>query len=137
VDINSFSHQLAGKKFGELVLHHYKKQNYTEIVAALMGTIQELPESARSCAESWIDEIAPFGKNPSFWQRDCDEIFLEICNRARQKLATYSIDASDDILFKMFQIIVLNFGYTAHKHPQSKAFIQQSIGMGFLKRVFS
>lgn len=137
MDLTSFSQQLAGRKFGELVIHHYKKQDYSTIVAALKGTIQELPEKAQQCVESWIDEIAPYGKDPSFWQRDCGELFIEICNLARQKIATYMVNVTDDHLFSMFQIIVLNFAYGAHKHPQSKAFIQKSIGVGFLRRMFS
>lgn len=44
---------------------------------------------------------------------------------------------TDDKLFSMFQIIVLNFAYGAHKHPQSEAFIQQSVGIGFMRRLFS
>ncbi|MBF0229501.1 MAG: hypothetical protein HQK63_07915 [Desulfamplus sp.] len=137
MDLTSFSQQLAGRKFGELVMHHYKKQDYQTILLALEGTIQELPENARPCVESWIDEIVLYGKNPNFWQRDCGEVFTEICDLARRKLANYMVTATEDHLFSMFQIIVISFAYGAHKHPQSKAFIQQSIGVGFLRRLFS
>jgi hypothetical protein len=59
--------------------------------------------------------------------------FLEICGKARKKLADGGcIDPADEDLFCMFQIIVLNFAYCAFKYPSSKAFIQKSIGMGFL-----
>ena len=137
MDINSLSQQFTGRKFGELVLHHIKKQDFPTIVAALQGTIEELPQSARASVESWIDEIAPFGADPTFWQKDCGEVFLEICGRARQKLDSHSVRATDDQLLSMFNIIVLNFAYGAHKHPGTKAFIQKSIGIGFLRRLFS
>lgn len=137
MDINSLSQQFTGRKFGELVLNHFKKQDFQTIVAALQGTIEELPQSARPSVESWIDEIAPFGAEASFWQKDCGEVFLEICDRARQKLDSHAVRAIDDQLLSMFNIIVLNFAYGAHKHPGTKAFIQQSIGIGFLRRLFS
>jgi hypothetical protein len=137
VVINSLSQQFNGRKFGDLVLHHFKKQDFPTIVAALQGTIEELPQSARPSVESWIEEMAPFGSEPSFWQKDCGEVFLEICGRAHQKLNSHAVRATDDQLLSMFNIIVLNFAYGAHKHPRTKAFIQQSIGKGFLRRLFS
>ena len=83
-DVDSLAQQFAGRKFGELVLEHHKKNDFPKIVAALQGTIEELPQNARPSVESWIDEIAPYGKDPSFWQRDCGEVFLEICDLTRQ-----------------------------------------------------
>lgn len=137
MDINSLSQQFTGRKFGDLVLHHIKKQDEPTIVAAMQGTIEELPQSARASVESWIDENTAFGADPSFWQKDCGELFLEICGRARQKLDSHSVRATDDQLLSMFNIIVLNFAYGARKDPGTKAFIQQSIGIGFLRRLFS
>jgi hypothetical protein len=136
MDINSLSQQFTGRKFGELVLNHYKNQDLRRIVEALQGTIEELPESARPSVESWIDEIAPLGTDSSFWRRDCGEVFLEICEQARQKLSIYTVQVNDEQLLNMFNIIVLNFAYGAHKHQGTKSFIQKSIGIGFLRRLF-
>ena len=137
MDINSLARQFTGRKFGELVLEHHRKMDLATNAAALQGAIEELPHSVKPHAESWIDEIAPRGVDPSFWRKDCGTVLLEICDTARRKLASDAIRATDDQLLAMFQIIVLNFAYGAHKHPQSKAFIQQSVGMGFLRRLFS
>jgi len=137
MDINSLAQQFTGRKFGELVLHHYKKQNLRQIMLAMQGTINELPQSARSSIESWIDEVVPLGADASFWQRDCGEVLLEICGSARQKLANYGVRATDDQLLSMFNIIVLNFAYSAHKHATNRAFIKRSTGSGFFRRLFS
>lgn len=134
-NVVSLGQQFKGRKFGELVLHHVKAQSLHTVVAALKGTIAKLPSKAAAEVESWIDEIAWLGKNPTFWQRDCGEAFLEICGRARNKLAACGITSpTDEDLLSMFQIIVLNFAYGAHRHAGSKAFIQKSIGIGFLRR---
>lgn len=137
MDINSLSQQFTGRKFGELVLYHYNKQEFETIITALLGTIEELPESVIPHVDSWIDEINSFGAEPSFWKKDCGEVFIDICNRARQKLQSLSVCATEDQIFNMFNIIVLNFAYNAHKSPETKAFIQQSIGIGFLRRLLS
>lgn len=137
MNLQELSAQYAGRKFGELVLHHFKRMNQETLVPALAGTIRTLPPAARPLAEDWIDEITTFGTEPSFWQSDAGQTFALICSAAKDRLADAGITASDDDIFNMFQIILLNFVYGLHKHPQSKAFIQQSIGIGFLRRIFS
>jgi hypothetical protein len=135
--LNELGQQFKGRKFGELILHHVNAQDYETLVKAMLGTIEELPSGAETEVESWIDEIAPLGKSPAFWQRDCGQVFLTICGQARQKLANCGVKATENDLLTMFQIIVLNFAYGAHKDPESKAFIQKSVGIGFLRRIFS
>lgn len=136
MDINSLAQQYSGRKFGELILHEYKKLDFQTVSLAVLGTIDELPESISSLMESWLDEIGQYGVDPFFWQRDCGEVFIEICDRARQNLEKNSLPVTDDHLFNMFQVIVLNFVYSLHKNPASKAFVQKSIGIGFLRRLF-
>ena len=137
IDLSDLSKQFAGRKLGELVLQYAPPQSSKFVIEALQGTINKLPSEAKTSVESWIDEISPMGKNPSFWKRDCGEAFLFICTRGRERLASLKIKDTEDDIFHMFQIIVLNFAYGCHKHPQSKAFIQKSIGIGFFRRLFS
>ena len=137
MDFDSLSQQFKGRKFGELVLHHVKAQDLQTVVNAIVGTSERLPNGAAQRAESWIDEIAPMGKNATFWQRDCGKALQEICQRASETLTRCGVASPTDVdLFSMFQIIVLNFAYGAHKDLGSKAFIQKSIGIGFLRRAF-
>ena len=136
MDLQALSAQFSGRKFGELVLHHYKSMKQDVLVPALVGNIESLPASAQPLTESWIDEVTAYGTDVSFWQSDAGQTFTRICNAARQRFADAGILATDDDVFAMFQIILLNFVYGLHKHPQSKAFIQRSIGMSFLRRMF-
>ena len=136
MDLQALSTQFSGRKFGELVLHHYKRMSLDEVVSALAGNIQSLPEPAKALAEPWIDEVSAFGPDPSFWQGDAGQTFSDICQSARNRLADVGVSPTNSDVFAMFQVVLLNFVYGLHKHPQSKAFIQQSIGMGFLRRLF-
>jgi hypothetical protein len=138
MDLVALGNQFEGRKFGELVLHHVKNQDPQTVIKALLGTVEKLPNTARLGVESWIDEIAPLGKDAGFWQKDCGEALREICGRARHKLTGCGVaPITDDDVMWMFQIIILNFAYGAHKDAESKAFIQKSIGKNFLRRLFS
>src|SRR5690606_24308934 len=117
MDLQGLASQFTGRKFGELVLHQFKRTGKDRIAPALAGTIQQLPPAAMPLAEPWIDEITSFGTDPAFWQSDAGQTFSTICNAAKQRLSEAGITPSDDDLFTMFQIILLNFVYGLHKHP--------------------
>lgn len=137
MDIESLRQQYIGNKFGELVLHDYKSLDLPIVMEGLSGTIDLLPDGIKSSIELWIDENNQYGINPSFWQKDCGKVLMEICERARRYFVSHNISVTDEHLFNMFQIVVLNFVYGLHMHPPSKAFIQKSIGIGFIRRLFS
>ena len=137
MDLVSIAQQFSGRKFGELMLHQCRQNNLARTVAALQGTIQELPPEVRPCVEGWIDKMNPAALDADFWRADCGDVFLDLCLRARQELKGYVSNPSDDQVFNMFQIVLLNFAYAAHKNPKSKAFVQKSVGVGFFGRLFS
>lgn len=135
MNLQTLSTQYSGRKFGELVLHHYKSMKQDVVLPALSGNIDALPASAKPLVESWIDEFSAFGTEASFWQSDAGKTFSLICIAAKKRLQSAGVVATDTDVFAMFQIIVLNFVYGLHRHPQSKAFIQKSLGIGFLRRL--
>jgi hypothetical protein len=137
MDLAQLAEQFRGRRFGELVLHHVRQKNLAETLGGLKGTTGQLPSEAAINVKSWIDEVAPMGANEAFWRRDCSEVFKEVCELARHRLSAFGIDGTDDDIFNMFQMIVLNFAYGIHRHPQSKAFIQKALGIGFLRRLIS
>ena len=134
MNLKELQDQFRGRKFGELVLHHYRKTDFQTIVVSLQGTIEKLPKEAQRITESWFDEIGSQGTDERFWQRDCGDALITITNAARRKLQAEGIKSSDDDLFNMFQIIVLNFVYGAYQYPESRFFIQKAIGIDCLRR---
>lgn len=136
VDLDNLRTQFHGRKFGELVLEHHEKLDLPTTAQALTGITQELPARAQPLVESWVDNMNPSARVEQFWQQDCGVALMSITTAAATKLRGVGIEPSSDDLFNMFQIIVLNFAYAAHMHPQSKAFIQKAIGIGFFRRLF-
>ena len=137
MDLTALAQQFSGRKFGELVLHHCKEQSLAQTVTALQGTMEELPRPARPSVEGWIDQMNPSALDREFWARDCGDVFLDVCLRARQVLKATLTQPTDEQVFSMFQIIVLNFTYAIQQDSKSKAFVQKSIGVGFISRLFS
>jgi hypothetical protein len=136
MDLDSLQTQFHGRKFGDLVLEHLNKLDFSATVHALRGITQELPAVAQPLVESWVDDINPHSRVAQFWQQDCGVALMSITTAAAAKLRGVGIEPSSDDLFNMFQIIVLNFVCAGHNHPQSKAFIQKAVSTGFLSRLF-
>lgn len=135
MNIKKLTQQFHGRKFGELVMHHYANQSATETMDALAGTTILLPKNLQNKIADWIDEVSFVGADPAFWKADCGEVFEQMTEFAISHFEEQGINISDDDAFNLFQIILLNFAYTAHNNPSSKAFIQKSIGIGFLGRL--
>jgi hypothetical protein len=123
-----------GRKFGELVLYHVKRQSVFEISKGVAGTVSLLPKELQGVSEQWIDLNNRYAPNEEFWRSDCGDIYLSIIERARQFASRTGTQADSNTLLNLFQIVVLSFAYTAHLEPSSKAFIQKAIGTGFLRR---
>jgi hypothetical protein len=136
MNIKTLAVQLGGKKFGQLVLKQYSEMKLGTLIAAMRGTIENLPQRAQAYVPQWIDDASQEGIYAAFWAQDCGEALTRLSSRSKATLLNLGVDANDEDLFNMFQIIVLNSAYAAHKHPQSKAFIQKSIGIGFIRRLF-
>src|ERR1700737_4192741 len=94
-DVTVLREQFRGRKFGELVLHHWRSHDLQTTIAALLGTLKDFPVETAGAAEQWIDEIAPGGKDPRFWPQDCGEAFQDICTHARHKLTQCGVHATD------------------------------------------
>jgi hypothetical protein len=137
VSIDELAQGFRGRRFGELVLYHVKRQSLSEITKGVMWTISLLPEPLQGLSEEWIDLNNQYGLNEEFWRSDCGDVCLSIIERAKQFSSTAGTKADRNTLLNLFQIVVLSFAYTAHREQSSKAFIQKAIGMGFLRRFFS
>ncbi len=136
MDLKSLAKQFEGRKFGELILYHYKNQKFKTTISALIEIRAEILKNPGFNLEEWLDENCIQGINSLFWSRDCGEVLNEILEKAQIKLKNLNIKPTEDLLFNLFQIIILNFVYGIFKHPPSKAFIQKSIGFRFFRRLF-
>ena len=90
---------------------------------AIIGNINELPMDVRTFVEGFIDMWNNMAYDRSFWQDDASVVFGYILSEAKKLLDNNNAESNDKILFHMFQIIVLNFAYTAEKQPKMRKFI--------------
>src|SRR5438552_1197690 len=127
IRLDELRKQFAGAKFGELILHHYRKSDNQLIVKSLLGTQDLLPEAAQQAVEEWIDQFGPESRTLEFWTRDCGEAFAVICGAAKTRLSGLGVNATEEDLFNMFQVVVLSFGYSCHQHQSSRMFIQKAL----------
>jgi len=127
MDLEALQKQFRGSRFGNLILHHRRENDLQTTIAAVQGVTEQLPPTARPLVESWIDEMCPNSRSEQFWQQDCGEAFARITTAAAAKLRAAGVEPTTDDLFNMFQIIVLNFAYVAHRSNRSKAFIEMAL----------
>jgi hypothetical protein len=137
MDLKEIEVQFAGRKFGELVLHHCRSGSLAQTTLAIQQLIAQLPSGFQPLVEGWIDEMTPALQNTAIWQDDCGKHFRKICDHARLKISKGFNNPTDGQVFDMFQLILLSCVYTCQKDKQSKVAIQRSLGMGFMARLFS
>lgn len=138
-DLDELSKQYSGGKFGELVLSHCKQLDMLTCAAAMLGmTNDELPEEANPLVlvEEWLEHAEAVGVYPEFWAIDCGEAVTNLKDAAAAMLRQAGVEPTPALLYTMFQLVVVNATYQCHKDPEFKTFVQKSIGMGFLGRLF-
>lgn len=133
--IDELAQSFRGRRFGELVFHHVKRQPLAQVIDGVTGTTEFLPPALRQATEEWIDINNVYGKSAEFWRTDCAEVLSSIIDRGRKFSASRGVAVDEDVLLNLFQIVVLSFAYTVHREPQSKAFIQKALGMGLFRRL--
>ena len=128
VDLAALQAKLRGCRFGEVILHHFKDTDLQETMAVNLHVRQKLPRNAQPLLESWIDEMNVGARSEQFWQQDCRDAFGAIIAAAAAKLRAAGLGPSSDDLSNMFQVIVWNFVYGAHRIPPFKALVEKSLG---------
>lgn len=136
VAIKQLAEQLVGRKFGELVLYHMKKQPPEQIVSALRGLTNRLPAQVINDIEGLIDKINPLAFKKEFWADDCGTMFQFILSVVDKELQGNVELLSEDNLMDVFNIIVLNFAYSAYNDQRMKKFIKSSTGKGLFGKIF-
>jgi len=137
MNLDAVKNQFQGRKFGELVLHHLKSQSQNDIIAALQGTVQLLPDLFQEGEiERLIDDCNAKAYEKTFWQTDCADEFSYIIELAKDRFSQVGLLPNEDDLFNVFNIIVLNFAYGASSQIEMKKFIKDSVSTSIFKKIF-
>jgi hypothetical protein len=82
-----------------------------------------LPEEARGLVEGFIDRWNLRAHDRAFWQTDTALVFDEITEEAKNVLSRIGLHTDDEMLFNMFNIIVLSYAYSACDQPKMREFM--------------
>ena len=117
--------------FGELILDHVNRKSLQQVTEELFRAIGFLPNELQQVRQNWIDLNNSYALREEFWKSDCGDVLLSIVGRAKAFSANHGINvnADDETLLDLFDIVVLTFAYTAHGDKRAKEFIQRSIGI--------
>lgn len=138
MNLQNLQNQFRGRKLGELVLYHLRSQSDNALIQALQGSIRQLPLAfQQEEIEGLIDECNKKVYDKSFWEQDCADSIVSIANKARKGFQQCNLSPSDDDLFNVFNILILNYAYSAQVQPEMKKFIKKSVNTGFFARLFS
>lgn len=123
IDLRELEAQFRGTRFSELVKHHLGRQTQRERIDGLQETIALLPDAARGIAEGFIDRWNVRAYDQGFWQQDTANVFDEIVADARSTLRPLGLETDDEVVFNLFNIVVLNYAYSAYDQPKMRKFM--------------
>ncbi|OGW66586.1 MAG: hypothetical protein A3H49_07970 [Nitrospirae bacterium RIFCSPLOWO2_02_FULL_62_14] len=123
VNLEELREQFRGTCFSQLVQHYLNRQSQDQRIDGIRATIETLPERARPLAEEFIDRWNVRAYDEQFWQKDTALVFGEIIEDARSVLSPLGLSADDEAVFNMFNIVVLNYAYSAYDQPKMRSFM--------------
>jgi hypothetical protein len=109
-----------GRPFFQLIEHHLNSQSQDQRIQGINGTIAMLPEEAKGLIEGFIDRWNLRGYDQAFWQMDTASVFDEITEDAKTVLSEKGLYTDDEMLFNIFNIIVLSYAYSAYDQPKMR-----------------
>lgn len=115
--------QFTGTRFCQFVQHLLRRQSQSERTQGVFGIIALLPEAARTLAEEFIDRWNTRAYDRDFWQRDTADVFDEIIDDARSVLRPLGLATDDEAAFNLFNIVVLNYAYSACDQQKMREFM--------------
>lgn len=124
VDLTRLQTQFTGRRFADLVLQHANQQSLEQIERAALGTMNNFPKSFFPDIELLLDEMNEYLYSRDFWDSDCGDVFADVLGRAKAKLIARNQEISNEKLFDMFNLVVLNFARGALMQPKMAEFIK-------------
>lgn len=124
VNLKQLEEQFRGTTFNHLIERHLQRQNDRERNASLTQTISQLPSTIQPLIMEWIDRWNSPAYDPSFWHEDTSKILIRITEDAKSFLRNNGCSIyNDELLFDMFNIVVMNFAYSASGQPTMRKFM--------------
>jgi hypothetical protein len=127
IDLSELRAGFAGRPFYKLIDHHLNQQSQDQRTQGINGTIAMLPEEARGLVEGFIDRWNLRAYDLAFWQTNTAYVFDEITEDAKNVLSDIGLAVDDDMLFNMFNLVVLSYAYSAYDQPKMREFMGSKV----------
>jgi hypothetical protein len=124
VNLSELRAGFKGRPFSQLIGQHLNRQSQDQRIQGINGTIAMLPQKARELVESFIDRWNLRAYDRAFWQTDTASVFDEITEDTKNVLSDIGLAADDNMLFNMFNIVVLSYAYSAYDQPKMREFME-------------
>lgn len=139
VDLQELANQFTGRRLAELILAHVDSGNMQQMLHAIQGLLEELPEPYRQATTELLDFLTamPQSEARRIFTADCGEQFIELVNVACGFfLKTHGIHLTKDEAFTVFNIIVQNYAYSCLRSPSTMVAMRKAAGKSLLRRLF-
>jgi hypothetical protein len=123
INLSELRAGFVGRPFHKLIHHHLNHQSQDQRIQGINGTIAMLPEQARGLVEGFIDRWNSQAYDKDFWKTDTASVFDDITEDAKKVLSEQHIKNDDETLFNIFNIIVLNYAFSAYDQPKMREFM--------------
>jgi len=127
INLSELRAGFEGKPLRELIRHHLTCQSQARRIKGINGTVAILPEEARGVVEGFIDQWNLRVYDRDFWESDTALIFDQITQDAYNVFSEMGLSTNDEMLFNMFNIIVLSYAYSAYDQPKMREFMGISV----------
>jgi len=123
VNLSKLKAGFEGRPFSQLIDHILNRQSQDQRIQSINETIAMPPEEARGLVEGFIDRWNLRAYDRAFWRTNTASVFDEITEGAKNILSDTGLAIDDDMLFNMFNIVVLSYAYSAYDQPKMREFM--------------
>lgn len=123
IDLAQLRKQYEGTRYAEFVQHHLNRQDNQQRLAGIRGTIGLLPEPLRPSVEGFIDHWNTKAQDESFWQSDTARVLDEVVTDGRRLADSVGVQADDEAMFNLFNIVTMNYAVSAENQPKMREFM--------------
>lgn len=130
--LTKFITKAGDKLYRELVRHHMKKQSIEELMQAMLGEVEMLPENFQPDVELYIDAVnSQLAYDKEFWRSatvmDAFSLLMDISitvfseNNPMKNSSPMSPE-NHQLAMGLFQIPTMNFAYSAAGDKEMRKF---------------
>lgn len=131
INLQQMRADYRGKSYADLVRYHLVRQTQQQRLAAIQGTVALLPESVQPAVWDFVDTWDARASDANFWHGDSATVLDAITADARRLLTGMNVNADDDTLFDLFNLVTMHYACAAGENTALRQSVDVDTGSGF------